>query len=124
MHKHLGLIFLLLFTSALYAEDFLPCKTNLNSYSLEQGSYFKTCSLSDSKFIFRSVEIGKMGHTCNLKGTAVFDKKQYNYIKDKCAISFTPTERGMTVTYTNDCWYRNCGMQANWKSGEYKKTLP
>jgi len=115
---------LLLFTYELCAQDFLPCKTNLNTYSLEQGSYFKTCTLNKSKFIFRSVEIGEMGHTCNIEGTAILDNKQYNYIKGKCVISFTPTEKGMNVNYTNDCWYGHCGMQANWKSGEYKKTLP
>jgi len=89
LYKYIGLILLLLLTNVLHAKDFLPCKTNLNTYSLEQGSYFKTCSLNDSKFIFRSVEIGKMGHTCNIEGTAIFNKQQYHYTKSKCVISFT-----------------------------------
>jgi len=123
MYKLLASICLLLICNQTYADSFLSCATDVDSYSLEKGKYFKTCLLSSSKFQFRAVSIGSMGHTCYMKETAVLEDGAYRFVKDKCSITFIPTNKGMQVDFASDCWYRNCGMRANWKSGEYEKII-
>ena len=111
-----------LIMSNLNAKEFLTCKKELETYRLDKGSFYSTCSITSKSFTFRAMRIASSGHICNLKGKAVLHNKTFHYEKNGCRVSFTESHNGMQTTFNDACIINHCGMQAQWRSGNYQKS--
>lgn len=118
MKRLLGISMFFLITSANAQK--VECEIPTEVY--KKGRAFIEMCLKDKRNVpFWAVSTGSRGHTCSLTGVSKLKNESYIFNKGKCDVAFTLTKNKLDASFGDGCWYRLCGMNANWVNGIFEK---
>ena len=119
MNKLILLITFLFSSQAMAVGVF--CGDAKQTFRHPSGSYFDICPTTSSDLNIFAYSRGSKTHSCNLEAVAKKGNNDYSIKEGSCTVIFTITGNTLSATFSSKCKRAACGLNANWKNGEFTK---